>query len=85
MDADVMITIAFCLEVLLFALAGGLFVAHEVGKTRSRGAVETGRERLELAATRTRPIGSASANESAAEAAQPITARTGRPGPGLRP
>ena len=41
MDADVMITIAFCLEVFLFALAGGLFVAHEVSKSRSRAAVET--------------------------------------------
>jgi hypothetical protein len=50
MDADVMITIAFCLEVFLFALAGGLFVAHEVRKSRSRAAVETGRERLEPAA-----------------------------------
>jgi hypothetical protein len=35
MDADVMITIAFCLEVFLFALAGGLFVAHEVRKNRA--------------------------------------------------
>ena len=41
MDADVMITIAFCLEVFLFALVGGLFVAHEVHKSRSRAAVET--------------------------------------------
>jgi hypothetical protein len=84
MDADVMITIAFCLEVFLFALAGGLFVAHEVRKSRSRAAVETGRERLKPAATPTRPMGSASANESAGEAAHPITARTGRPVPGLR-
>jgi hypothetical protein len=35
MDPDVMITIAFCLEVFLFALAGGLFVAHEVRKDRA--------------------------------------------------
>jgi hypothetical protein len=41
MDADVMITIALCLEVFLFALVGGLFVAHEVHKSRSRAAVET--------------------------------------------
>ena len=40
MDADVMITIAFCLEVLLFALAAGLFVAHEVHKTRSQAKAE---------------------------------------------
>lgn len=85
MDADVMITIAFCLEVSLFALAGGLFVAHEVRKSRSRDAVETGRERLEPAATRTRPTGSASPNESAADATEPVTARTGHPVPGLFP
>ena len=46
MDADVMITIALCLEVFLFALAGGLFVAHEVRKSRSGAAAETGREHL---------------------------------------
>jgi hypothetical protein len=40
MDADVMITIAFCLEVYLFALAGGLFVAHEVRKSRSQATAE---------------------------------------------
>ena len=85
MDADVMITIAFCLEVFLFALAGGLFVAHEVRRSRSRAAVETGRERLEPGATRTRPTRFASANESAADAAQPLTARTDHPVPGLRP
>jgi hypothetical protein len=43
MDADVMITIAFCLEVFLFAFAGGLFVAHEVRKSRSEAAAEEGR------------------------------------------
>ena len=32
MDADVMITIAFCVEVFLFGLAAALFVAHEVRK-----------------------------------------------------
>ena len=73
MDADVMITIAFCLEVFLFALAGGLFVAHEVRKSRSEAAVETGREHLKAAAMRTRQRPSASANVSAAEAAQPLT------------
>jgi hypothetical protein len=85
MDADVMITIAFCLEVFLFALAGGLFVAHEVRKSRSEGAVETGRERLESAAMRTPPRPSPSANVSAAKAAQPVTAHAGRAVRGLRP
>ena len=62
MDPDVMITIAFCLEVFLFALAGGLFVAHEIRKSRSEAAVEIGRGRLESAAMRTRPRPSASGN-----------------------
>ena len=78
MDADVMITIAFCLEVLLFALAGALFVAHEVRKSRSEAAVEPGRERLEPAAMRTPPGPSPSANVSAGKAAQPVTAHAGR-------
>jgi len=84
MDPDVMITIAFCLEVFLFALAGGLFVAHEVRKSRSEATVETGHERLEPAAMRTRPRPSVSANLSAADAAQPVTVPAGRPVPGLR-
>jgi hypothetical protein len=85
MDADVMITIALCFEVLLFALAGGLFVAHEVRKSRSEVAAETGRERFEPEAMRTRPRPSASANLSAADAAQPVAARAGRAVRGLRP
>ena len=76
MDADVMITIAFCLEVLLFALAGALFVAHEVRKSRSEAAVETGRERLE--AMRTPPGPSPSAHVSAGKAAHAVTAHAGR-------
>jgi hypothetical protein len=85
MDADVMITIAFCLEVFLFALVGGLFVAHEVRKSRSQAAVQTGCERLEPAAMRTRPRPSASANLCTADTAQPVTVRVGRAIPGLRP
>ena len=42
MDADVMITVAFGLEVLLFALAGGLFVTHEFRKSRSEAAAAAG-------------------------------------------
>ena len=85
MDADVMITIALCLEVFLIALAGGLFVAHEIRKSGSEAAVDTGRERLEPAAVRTRPRPSASANLSTADAARPVTVRAGRAIPGLRP
>lgn len=55
MDADVMLTIAFCFEVFLFALAAGLFVAHEARKSRSEAAAEKGRERLEPAEMRTPP------------------------------
>jgi hypothetical protein len=43
MDADVMITIAFCSEVLLFALAAGLYVAHGVRKSRSKAAAKGAR------------------------------------------
>ena len=77
MDADVMITIAFCLEVVLFALATGLFVAHEARKSRSEAAVEKGRERPKPTEIRTRPRPSASANLSAASGAAPVTAREG--------
>jgi hypothetical protein len=40
MDPDLMITIAFCLEVFLFALAVGLLVGHEVRKSRSQATAE---------------------------------------------
>jgi hypothetical protein len=35
MDADVLITIAFCLEVVLLALAAGILVLHELRKARA--------------------------------------------------
>jgi hypothetical protein len=54
MDADVMITIAFCLEVFLFGLAGALFVAHEVRKSRSQATADVG--------TKPRPIASPDAS-----------------------
>jgi hypothetical protein len=38
MDADVMITIAFCLEVFLFGLAAAIFIAREARK----GGAEVG-------------------------------------------
>jgi hypothetical protein len=84
MDADVMITIAFCLEVFLFALAGGLLVAHEVGKSRSEAAAEAGRARLERAKMRTRPRPPARAKVSGARAAEPLATREGRAVRGLR-
>jgi hypothetical protein len=84
MDADVMITIAFCLEVFLFALAGGLLVAHEVGKSRSEAAAEAGRARLGRADVRTRRRPSAPRKVSGARGAEPVTTREGRAVRGLR-
>jgi hypothetical protein len=42
MDADVMITIAFCLEVFLFGFATALFVAREVSRSRSEATANIG-------------------------------------------
>jgi hypothetical protein len=72
MDADVMITIAFCLEVVLFALAAGLFIAHELRKSRTQAAAE--------ARTESRPV--ASAKPVAAGGTRP-KARAGRAVGGL--
>jgi hypothetical protein len=74
MDADVMITIAFCLEVFLLALAVGLFVVHEVRKSRSQATAEI----------RTEPRPVASADPIAADATRAVTARAGRAVRGLR-
>jgi hypothetical protein len=51
MDADVMITIAFCLEVFLFGLAGALFVAHEVRKSRLQATADGGIKPRPIAST----------------------------------
>ena len=40
MDADVLITIAFFLEAVLFALVGGIVVIHEVHEVRAHAAAE---------------------------------------------
>ena len=37
-----MITIAFCLEFVLFVLAGGMVFAHEARKDRKQRAAEAG-------------------------------------------
>jgi hypothetical protein len=84
MDADAMITIAFCLEVFLFALATGLFVAHEARKARLEAAAENGRERLEPAGTGAPPRPRASANLNAADGTRPVPARARRAARGLR-
>jgi hypothetical protein len=74
MDADVMITIALCLAVFLFALAGGLFVAREVRKSRSQATAEIH--------PGPKPI--ASANPIAADGTRAVTARERRGRRGLR-
>ena len=43
MDADVAITIAFCFEAFLVALEAGLFIGHEIRKSRSEAAGESKR------------------------------------------
>jgi hypothetical protein len=40
MDADVLITIAFTIEALLFALVGGIVVVHEVHRARAQAAIQ---------------------------------------------
>jgi hypothetical protein len=55
MNADVAITIAFCFEAFLVALAAGLFIGHEIRKSRSETAGESRRGYLEPAAMRARP------------------------------
>jgi hypothetical protein len=84
MDADVMITIAFCLEVFLFALGGALLIAHEVGKSRSEAAAEAGRAGVERAKMRTRPRPSARAKMRGTRGAEPIRTHEGRAVRGLR-
>jgi hypothetical protein len=42
MGADVMVTIAFCMEVFLFGLAAALFLAHEIRKDRPRAKTNAG-------------------------------------------
>jgi hypothetical protein len=86
MDADVMITMAFSFEVFLFALAAGPYIVHEVRKSRSEAAIETRRERLDLARICPQPRPSASRTLRAADTAQPepATARV-RGGRGVLP
>jgi hypothetical protein len=55
MDADVAITIAFCFEAFLVALALGLFIGHEIRKSRSETASESRRGYLERTAIPARP------------------------------
>jgi hypothetical protein len=75
MDADVMITIAFCLEVFLFALAAALFAAQEVRKSRSQTTAEI----------RTEPTAVASAKPIGIDRTRAGTASAGRVVRGLRP
>ncbi|MGH3117060.1 MAG: hypothetical protein ACRDQ2_08100 [Gaiellales bacterium] len=73
-----MITVAFCLEVFLFALAAGVFVVHEARKGRMHAAAENRRERVEPAETRTRPRPPTSAIVNAADTAPLASTRPRR-------
>jgi hypothetical protein len=55
MDADIAITIGFCFEAFLVALAGGLFIGHEIRRSRSETTGESRSGYLEPAVTRARP------------------------------
>lgn len=67
MDADVMITIVFCLEVFLFALVPGVVIARRAHKARQEAAAKRGSERGEAPAEAIRlPTSPATANELAA-------------------
>jgi hypothetical protein len=60
MDADVAITIAFCFEALLVALALGLFIGHEIQRSGLEAATKSRRRYLEPGAVRAhlrRPAG----------------------------
>jgi hypothetical protein len=51
MDADVMITVAFCLEVFLFGLAAAVFIAREA----RTGRAEVGPASANVSAAKTGP------------------------------
>jgi hypothetical protein len=78
MDADVMITVAFCLEVFFFGLGAAVFVTREAREARPEAATENGRERAEPAKIRTRPRTPARANVRAADTVPHVTARAVR-------
>jgi hypothetical protein len=46
MDADVVITIVFVLEVVLFSAVATAFVTHGVRKARREAAIEDERDRV---------------------------------------
>jgi hypothetical protein len=70
-DPDLAITIAFCVEVFLFALVTGVFIAHEVRKSRSEAAAKGARALPPHAETGTRP-------RSSADPERPVRPREGR-------
>ena len=57
MDADVMITIAFCLEVVLFGLVATVAAAGGVRKANREAAAEDDRDRGKAAARAIEPNG----------------------------
>ena len=77
MDADVMITVAFGLEVFLFALGASVFIVREARKARAEAAAENGRMRVKPAEVHTRP-------RTPASAVPRVTARAHRAVRGVR-
>jgi hypothetical protein len=86
MDADVMITIAFTLEVFLFALVAAVVIARRAHKaTREAAAGERGTEPREPEAIAPPRPPTAAANEStAADASELVGGRAQRVLPGVR-
>jgi hypothetical protein len=77
MDPDVMITIVFCVEVLLFALVAGVLIARHVGQAKREAVGERGTEPRETEAIR-RPRPPATANELTAGDAELVGGRASR-------
>jgi hypothetical protein len=83
MDADVMITIAFTLEVFLFAFVAGVVVAHRAHKATREAAGERGTEPREPEAIAS-PRPPATANElTAADASELVGGRAPGALPGV--
>jgi hypothetical protein len=80
MDADVFITIAFCLYAFVFGLASGVFVFNQFQKTRLDVAAETGRGRGDSLAPTNQPAKVAAAQHESTAWRTNVGTRNHRPG-----
>ena len=80
MDADVFITIAFCLYAFVFGLASGVFVFREFQKTRLNVATETGRGRGDSVAPTNQPAEVAAAQHESTAGRTNVGTFNHRPG-----